>query len=80
MFSFIIGTIKNVIFRIYIIPKWEQYNFFFFFGIQRQFSEHVYFLIKFIYNILCIIKKYIKFGNYSFSFKQIFSNPIFSTL
>ena len=38
------------------------------------------FFMKFIYNILCIIKKYIKFGNYSFSFKQTFSNLIFSTL
>ena len=27
------------------------------------------FLIKVNYNILCIIKMYIKFGNYSFSFK-----------
>ena len=39
------------------------------------------FLIKFIYYILSIIKKiYVEFGNYSFSFKQIFSNPIFATL
>ena len=33
-----------------------------------------------IYNILCIIKKYIKFGNYFFHFKQTFSNSFFSTL
>ena len=37
--------------------------------------------IKYIYNFFCIIKKfYIKFRNYSFSFKQTFSNSIFSTL
>ena len=39
-----------------------------------------FFFSKFIYNILCIIKKYIEFGNYSFSFKQTFLNPIFYTL
>ena len=38
------------------------------------------FLIKVIYNILCIIKNYINFGNYSFSFKQIFSNLVFCTI
>ena len=44
---------------------------------KKQVSENIYFLIKVIYNILCIIKKYIKFENFSFSFKQTFSNPIF---
>ena len=29
---------------------------------------------------MCIIKNYIKFGNYSFNFKQTFSNPIFPTI
>ena len=29
---------------------------------------------------MCIIKKYINFGNYIFSFKQTFSNPNFSTI
>ena len=43
-------------------------------------NENIHFSIKLIYNILCIIKKYIKFRNYSFSFKQTFSNPIFATL
>ena len=47
---------------------------------KKQVSENIYFLIKVIYNILCIIKKYIKFENFSFSFKQTFSNPIFFTL
>ena len=35
-------------------------------------------LVKVIYNFLWIIKKNIKFENYSFSFKQTFSNLIFS--
>ena len=33
-----------------------------------------------IYNIFCIIKNYIKFENFSFSFKQTFSNQKFSTI
>ena len=45
---------------------------------KRQVNENIHFLIKVIYNILRIIKKNIKFGNYSFSFKQTFSNLIFS--
>ena len=45
----------------------------FFLGIQKL-SEDFYFLIKFIYNILYIIKKY------SFNFKQTFPNSIYSTL
>ena len=44
---------------------------------KKQVSENINFLIKVIYNILCIIKKYIKFEIFSFSFKQTFSNPIF---
>ena len=36
--------------------------------------------IEINYKILCIIKKYINFGNYFFSFKQTFSNPNFSTI
>ena len=44
---------------------------------KRQFNENIYFLIKVIYNIFWIIKKNIKFGNYSFSFKQTFSNLFF---
>ena len=44
---------------------------------KRKYS---FFFIKVIYNISCIIKKYVEFRNYSFNFKQIFSNPIFSTL
>ena len=59
----------------------NEYNKFFLQEFKRQVSENIHFLIKFIYNVFCIIKKYyIKFGNYSFSFKQTFSNPIFSTL
>ena len=38
------------------------------------------FLIKVIYNILCIIKNDIKSENFSFSFKQTFSNQKFSTI
>ena len=55
--------------------KMKKYNFSEEF--KKQVSENIYFLIKVIYNILCIIKKYIKFENFSFSFKQTFSNPIF---
>ena len=51
----------------------------FFSGIQKI-EKYINFLIKIIYNILCIIKKYIKFRNYFFSFKQTFSNLIFSTV
>ena len=29
---------------------------------------------------MCITKNYIKFGNYSFNFKQTFSNPNFFTV
>ena len=47
---------------------------------KKQVSENINFLIKVIYNILCIIKKYIKFENFSFSFKQTFSNQKFSTI
>ena len=48
---------------------------FFFKQFKRQVSENINFLIKIIYNILCTIKKYIKFENINF-----FSIPIFSTL
>ena len=37
---------------------------FFFKQFKRQVSENINFLIKIIYNILCTIKKYIKFENY----------------
>ena len=60
---------------IFVVPKWKKYNFSQEF--KRQVSENINFLIKFIYNILCIIKKYIKLEKFSFSFKQTFSNPIF---
>ena len=44
-------------------------------------SKNINFLIKIIYNIFCIIKKYIKFEIFfSFSFNKTFSNPIVSTL
>ena len=40
-------------------------NTIFFKQFKRQVSENINFLIKIIYNILCTIKKYIKFENYS---------------
>ena len=61
------ATMTNVIYIIYVIPKSKQYNFSQEF--KKYVSENINFLIKFIYNILCIIKKYIKFENYSFIFK-----------
>ena len=73
IFLFIIGTIININF---VVSKWKQYNFSQKF--KRQVNENIHFLIKFIYNILWIIKKNIKFENYSFIFKQTLSNFIFS--
>ena len=62
---------------IFVIPKSKQYNFS---QELKKLSENINILIKVIYNIFCIIKKYIKFGNYFFSFKQTLSNPLFSTI
>ena len=45
-----------------------------------QMVEKILFLKKINYKILCIIKKYINFRNYFFSYKQTFSNPNFSTV
>ena len=39
-----------------------------FFSRIQKVEKKLIFLIKIIYKILCIIKKYIKFGNYFFSF------------
>ena len=50
-----------------------------FFSRLQKVLKKLIFLIKIIYKILCIIKKYIKFGNYFFSFKKN-SNSIFSTV
>ena len=61
------ATITNVIYIIYVVPKSKQYNFSQEF--KKKVNENINFLIKCLYNILCIIKKYIKFGNYSFNFK-----------
>ena len=57
----------NVIYIISVVPKSKQYDFSQEF--KKYVSENINFLIKILYNILCIIKKYIKFENYSFSFK-----------
>ena len=46
------------------IRIWDRY----------KLSPYIHFLIKFIYNIFYIIKKY------SFNFKQTFPNSVFSTL
>ena len=63
------------------MPYQNENNKFFYRNSKGKLVKIFIFLIKFIYNVFCIIKKYyIKFGNYSFSFKQTFSNPIFSTL
>ena len=61
IFSFIIETITNVIYN-FFVPKWKQYKFL----KNSKGSKNIIFLIKIIYNILCIIKKYIKFENYFF--------------
>ena len=66
------------VYIIYVVSKLKQYNFSHKF--KRQVSKNVHLLIKFIYNILSIIKKYAKFGKYSFNFKQTFSNLFCSTL
>ena len=39
---------------------------------KRQVNKNIHFLIKVIYNILWIIKKNIKFENFSLIFKQTF--------
>ena len=51
---------------------------FFFSKIQKV--EQILFLKKINYKIMCIIKKYINFVIYFFSFEQTFSNPKFSTV
>ena len=51
-----------------------------FFSRIQKVEKKLIFLIKIIYKILCIIKKYIKFGNYFFSLKKKNSNSIFSTV
>ena len=63
MFSFIIGTITNVIY-IYINLYQNENNTIF--HKNSKCSKNINFLIKIIYNFLCIIKKYIKFENYYF--------------
>ena len=66
MFSFIIGTITNVIYILYIIFFWYQNENNTIFHKNSKGSKNINFLIKIIYNFLCIIKKYIKFENYYF--------------
>ena len=67
IFSFIIGTITNVIYiYIYIFFFWYQNENNTIFLENSKGSKNINFLIKIIYKILCIIKKYIKFGNYFF--------------
>ena len=78
IFSFTIGKITNVKYINFIVSN--EKNIIFLKEFKGKLAKIFIFLIKLIYNILCIIKKYIKFRNYSFSFKQTFSNPIFSTL
>jgi len=80
IFSFIIRTIANVI-NIYNCCRTEMTIQFFLRNLKCKLAKIFIFSIKFLYNILCIIKNYIEFENYYFfSSKQTFSNPIFSTL
>ena len=58
---------------IYLVPKSKQYNF-----LKNSKGKLVKILI--FNKILCIIKNYIKSENFSFSFKQTFSNQKFSTI
>ena len=81
MFSFIIGTITNVIYiyiYIYIYLYQNENNTIF--HKNSKGSKNINFFIKIIYNFLCIIKKYIKFENYYFQFKKTLSNPVVSTI
>ena len=55
IFSFIIGTITNVIYIIFFMKTIQ------FFSRIQKVTKILIFLIKIIYNILCIIKKYIEF-------------------
>ena len=50
------------IYIIFVIPNKNIYNFFQ--ESKSLVSENINFLIKFIYNILCIIKNYIKSENF----------------
>ena len=81
IFSFFIRTISNVI-NIYNCCHTTMKIQFFLINLKIKLAKIFFFLIKFIYNILCIIKNYIEFGNYYFlsSNQTSFSNPIFSTL
>ena len=81
IFSFIIRTIANVI-NIYNCCHTEMIIQFFLKNLKCKLAKIFIFLIKFIYNILCIITNYIEFEFFFFFLvlNQTFSNPIFSTL
>ena len=70
--SFIIGIITNVIY----IMSYQNENNLVFLNNSKG-NKNINFLIKNIYNILCIIKTYIKFEIYSFSYKKTFTNLFF---
>ena len=76
IFSFIIRTTANVI-NIYNYCHTEMTIQFFLINLKCKLAKIFIFLIKFIYNILCIITNYIEFEIFFFSSKQTFSNPIF---
>ena len=76
IFLFIIGTITNVIiYKKILYQNKNNTNFL----KNSKGSKNINFLIKIIYNILCIIKKYIEF-NFFFILKKTFSNPIVSSV
>ena len=78
--SFII-TRNNHKCNIYNFCRTKMKRIQFFSRIQKV-AKILIFLIKIIYNIFCIIKKYINFEYiyFFFSFKKTFSNPIVSSV
>ena len=79
IFSFIIRTIANVI-NIYNCCHSEMIIQLFLRNLKCKLAKIFIFLIKFIYNILCIITNYIEFEFFFLVLNQTFLNPIFSTL
>ena len=80
IFSFIIRTIANVI-NIYNCCHTEMIIQFFLRNLKCKLAKIFIFLIKFIYNILCIITNYIEFEFFFFLvLNKLSQTQFFSTL
>ena len=80
IFSFIIRTTANVI-NIYNYCRTEMTIQFFLINLKCKLAKIFIFLIKFIYNILCIITNYIEFEIFFFLvLNKLSQTQFFSTL